>query len=105
MTQKIYHTLVGQFASLPFRKIIWIVPVAFTFHEMEEGNIMPWWLVHFSNATVISDLALRTWLVFITLIGFLWTGIACLLPTVRATGLMVFPFFVMIPFSNSLQHV
>lgn len=105
MTQKIYHTLVGQFASLPFRKIIWIVPVAFTFHEREEWNIMPWWLDHFSNATVISDLALRTWLVFITLIGFLWTGIACLLPTVRATGLMVFPFFVMIPFSNSLQHV
>ena len=35
MTQKIYHTLVGQFASLPFRKIIWIVPVAFTFHECD----------------------------------------------------------------------
>lgn len=105
MTQKTYHTLVSQVASLPFRKIIWIVPVAFTFHEIEEWNIMPWWLEHFSDATVISDLALRTWLFLITLIGFLWTGIACLLPTVRATGIMTLPFFLMIPFSNSLQHV
>jgi hypothetical protein len=97
-------TLPDRIASIPFRRLIWLVPIALAFHEAEEWNIMPWWMETFSNATVVSDLALRTWLVVITLFGFLWTGLGCLLPTARATALMVLPFFILVVLSNALQH-
>ena len=98
-------TLVDRIASIPFRRLVWLVPFAFAFHEAEEWNIMPWWAENFTDATVVPDVALRTWLVFVTLLGFLWTGIACLLPTARATALMVLPFFILVVLANALQHV
>jgi hypothetical protein len=87
--------LADRIASIPFRRLVWLVPIALVCHEAEEWNIMAWWTKSFSDATVVSNLAVRTWLVVFTVLGFVWTGIACLLPTVRATALMVFPFFIL----------
>ncbi len=95
----------NQIGSISFRRIVWLVPVAFVFHEAEEWNVMPWYVAQFSPVTIASDLALRTWLVAITIIAFLWTAIACLLPTVRATAYMVLPFFVLALLFNALQHI
>src|SRR5262249_15417751 len=97
--------LAKRIASIPFRWLVWLVPISLVCHEAEEWNIMAWWTKTFSDATVVSNLAVRTWLVVFTVLGFVWTGIACLLPTVRATALVVFPFFILIVLSNSLQHV
>lgn len=49
--------------------------------------------------------ALRTWLVGITAVAFLWTTIACFLPTAQAMAMMVLPFFVYAIVGNALRHV
>ena len=97
-------TLTQKIGSISFRRIVWLAPVAFAFHEAEEWNVIPWYVAQFSPATIPSDLANRTLLVAITLIAFLWTAIACLLPTVRATAYMVLPFFVL-ALGNAQQHI
>lgn len=97
--------LSDKICSIPFRRIVWLVPITFAVHEAEEWNIMQWWVAQFSNATVVSDVALRTFLVGITAAAFLWTAIASLLPAVRATAYMVLPVFVIGILGNSLQHI
>ncbi len=94
----------NQIGAISFRRIVWLAPVAFVFHEAEEWNVIPWYVAQFFPATIPTDLANRTLLVAITLIAFLWTAIACLLPTVRATAYMVLLFFVL-SLGNALQHI
>lgn len=92
-------------AAIPFRRLVWLLPVTFAIHEAEEWNIVPWYQAQFTNPPNTSDIAVYTWLFGISIVGFLWTAVACLLSTPRATARMALPFFVLLVFSNALQHV
>jgi hypothetical protein len=98
-------SLSDSLASIPFRRLVWLLPITFALHEAEEWNIIPWYQAQFTNPPSTRDIAVYTWLAGISLVGFLWTGVACLLPTPRATARMALPFFVVFVFGNALQHV
>jgi hypothetical protein len=89
--------------AVPFKRLVWLVPIAFALHEAEEWNILGWYHVHFTNPPDSTQLAVYTWLVFISVVAFAWTGLACLLPK-KACAMLVLPFATTI-FANALQHV
>jgi hypothetical protein len=90
--------------SLNFLKAMWLFPVAFAIHEAEEWNIMKWYYRNYTNLPPSSNRGARTWIIFVSLIGFIWCGIAVLSgnPTVAA-----FVFLPAIAFAiqNSFQHI
>jgi len=92
-------------AAVPFRRLVWLLPVAFTLHELEEWNILLWYRTQFVNPPSTSDRGVHVGLLAISLLGVLWTAGACLLPTPRATALVALPFFVVFVLGNALQHV
>lgn len=98
-------TALDRLASIPFRRLVWCLPASFALHEAEEWNIMSWYQAQFINPPTTNPVAVYTWLVGISLVGFLWTGAACLLPTASATARFALPFFVVLVFGNALQHL
>lgn len=89
---------------MPFLTAIWLLPVAVALHEAEEWNILGWYHRNFVNLPAKTHASIRTFLVFLTLLGFLWTALAALPnnPTIAA--------FVVLPFAagaflNALQHL
>ena len=98
-------TLAERVAVVPFRRLVWLLPITFALHEFEEWNIMPWYREQFTNPPTTSDLGVHTWLIGISLVGFFWTALACVLPTARATAALALPFFIVLVFGNALQHV
>lgn len=91
--------------NLPFRTIVWALPIAFAVHELEEWNIMAWYRAEFANPPATTERAVHLWLIGISLVGFLWAGLACLLPSERATARVILFFFAAFVFGNALQHV
>ncbi len=98
-------SLSDRIAAIPFRRLMWLLPVTFTLHELEEWNIMPWFREQFVNPPNTSDLGVHTWLIGISLVGFLLTALAAFLPTARATAVFVLPFFIVLVFGNALHHI
>lgn len=87
-----------------FLTAIWLLPIALAFHELEEWNILGWEQRNFLNVPAKTNTSVRTFLVFFTLLGFLWAALAALPnnPTIAA--------FVILPFAagallNALQHL
>lgn len=89
---------------MSFLTAIWLLPIALALHEAEEWNILRWEQRNFVNLPAKTYASTRTFLVFFTLLGFLWTALAALPnnPTIAA--------FVLLPFAagaflNALQHL
>src|SRR3990172_5013979 len=89
---------------MPFLIAMWLLPVAVALHEAEEWNILGWYQRNFVNLPAKTHGSIRTFLVFLVLLGFLWTALAAWLnnPTLAA--------FVFLPFAagaflNALQHL
>jgi len=97
--------LADRVAAIPFRRIVWLLPVVFSLHELEEWNIMTWYRAEFANPPDTPDVAVRTLLVTFSLLGFLWTAVGCSLGTRRTTAYVVLPFFVPFVLANNLQHI
>ncbi|MGH3439367.1 MAG: HXXEE domain-containing protein [Sciscionella sp.] len=100
-----WSTLTERIDAIPFRRLVWLLPIAFAVHEAEESSILRWYEAEFTNPPHSTRLALYVGLFTIALLGFLWTAVACRLPDEHATATMVLPFFVVLVFSNNLQHV
>jgi hypothetical protein len=89
---------------IDFLAVLWLFPIAFALHEAEEWNIVAWERRTFEGVEHATDRGARTWLVFITLIYFLWCG-AATLPGNPALAAFVFLPAVAIAVQNALQHV
>ena len=61
---------------MSFLTAIWLLPVALLLHEAEEWNILRWEQRNFVNLPAKTNVSVRTFLVFFTLFGFLWTALA-----------------------------
>jgi len=87
-----------------FLTALWLFPIAVTLHELEEWNIVRWYEQNFVDLPHLTDTGLRAWIVFSSLVGLLWTGIAILPgnPTVAAWVLLLA--FVLMG-QNALQHI
>lgn len=89
---------------MSFMTSIWLFPVALALHEGEEWNILGWQQRNFVGIPAKTHASVRAFLVFFTLLGFLWTALAAWIhnPTIAA--------FVMLPLAagavlNVLQHL
>jgi hypothetical protein len=89
---------------LSLRHAAWLLPCALAVHEAEEWNIVPWFHAYFSPPTPLTDRAAHLGLLVVSLAGFLATGLAMSLATLRAALLVLLPLFGFVAFGNALQH-
>ena len=89
---------------IDFLVILWLFPIAYALHEAEEWNILAWERRNFEGVEHATDRGARTWLVFITLIYFLWCA-AATLPGNPVFAATVFLPAMAIAILNALQHV
>ena len=97
--------IISKFNILPFRELIWILPVGWAFHEMEEWNIISWYQRHFVNPPEMTSLSVLALLACSTLVGFLWTFIASLFRNLKITAGVLLLFFILVAFMNAVQHI
>ncbi len=90
--------------SSDFLTTLWLFPVAVTVHELEEWNIVQWYRQNFVNLPPLQDRGLRAWILFSSLLAFVWTALAVIPgnPTLAAFVLLL-AFVLML--QNALQHV
>lgn len=98
---KIMNTTLNQ---MSFMTVIWLFPVALALHEAEEWSILGWQQRNFVNLPPKTNASIRTTLVFVTLLGFLWTAFAAISNNPKIAALMIL-LFAVIGFLNSLQHL
>lgn len=87
-----------------FLEVLWLFPIAFAFHEAEEWNIMKWYHRNYTNLPPSTDRGARTWIVFVSLVGFIWCAIA-VLPGSPSIAAFVFLPAIAFAILNSLQHI
>lgn len=83
---------------------IWLLPFAAAVHEAEEWNILRWEQRNFANLPAKTNASVRTFLVFFTLFGFLWTALAALPNNPKIAAFVLLP-FAWGAFLNALQHL
>jgi len=99
------NSMVSKVNRLSFRIVIWILPIAWAFHEMEEWNIISWYQRHFVNPPEMTFLSVLTLLACSSLVGFLWTFIASLFRNSKITAGVLLLFFILVAFMNAIQHI
>ncbi len=75
---------------LPFTTLIWLIPVAIALHEFEKWNIIHWYHRNFVDLPNKASTTTRTFLVFMTVLGFVWTVLA-LIPNDPKTAYIISP--------------
>jgi len=92
---------------IPTRNLVWLLPLAFALHELEEWNIIEWYQRYWSN--VDPDLFTRrnswTWLAFASALGFVWTFVATRFRNEKIVLHTVLLFFVVVVFGHTLAHI
>jgi hypothetical protein len=91
--------------TIPFRRLVWLLPIALAAHEAEEWNIQRWYRAEFTNPPQSTRAATYLGLSTVTLAGFGWTAMSRRLRSDHATAMALLPFFVVLVFGNNLQHV
>jgi len=90
--------------TLELRQAIWIVPIILLFHELEEWNIHIWHVKNSMDVPGETTLSTRMWILFLSLVGFLWTAVAFLIPNASiSVGVM----YALVCFTllNGVQHL
>lgn len=90
--------------SIEFRQVIWIVPIILLLHELEEWNIRSWHIKNSMDVPGETFLSTRMWILFLSLLGFLWTVLAFIIPSssISAGVMLVLICFTLL---NALQHL
>jgi hypothetical protein len=94
--------------GLDFRKAIWIAPLVWTLHEVEEWNIISWGRSHFADPGYFSEIDQPVVLIglgMIALAGVLWTCLAAWPKNPKFAAFLTLPVFVFFAFGNALQHL
>jgi len=100
--------LVSWFMALPFRKAIWLAPLAWTLHEAEEWNINEFESAHFVDPGYFARIdhpVLWLGLAQVALQGALWTALTAWPKNPRFAAFLTLPFFVVLSFGNVLAHI
>ena len=90
--------------SVSFRRLVWIIPVVFLIHELEEWNIMDWYERFYTEMPASTDLSVRIWLLAISIIAFILTGAALLFKNTGVTAYLMVP-LIAFTLANGLQHL
>lgn len=91
--------------NLDFTSVLWLFPLAFGLHEAEEWNITRWEHRHFvSMPRTATDKSARTWIVFISIVGFAWCAVATLPGNPMVAAFVFLPAIALV-LLNAFQHV
>ena len=91
--------------SLPIRYCFYLIPLILLLHELEEWNIYEYHQVTYSNKIPgETKLGGRLWLIFLSIIGFIWTVVCNLIPDV-ATSAIIMMFLIDFSILNAIQHI
>lgn len=83
---------------------IWLIPIAFSVHELEEWNILKWYRKYFSNLPDSSNTSIRIHIVTLSLVAFLLTYLARILSGTFAFSLII-AFLSAFILLNFIQHI
>jgi hypothetical protein len=87
-----------------FLTLIWLFPIALALHEAEEWNILQWYERNFLELPPKTNPTIRTFLVFVSMLGFVWTGFAALWNNPKAAAWILMPYLA-VSLQNTLQHI
>ena len=94
-------------SEVPIRRLLWLLPLAFALHELEEWNILDWYRQYWTNvdAELMTQRTVRTHLVWSSVLGFLWTVIATRFKRSTVTLHLVLVYFTVIVFGHTFAHI
>ncbi|OQY01010.1 MAG: hypothetical protein B6I20_08065 [Bacteroidetes bacterium 4572_117] len=90
--------------KIPFNKLIWLIPIVYLLHELEEWYIFEWWSNVFPDSAPLPEFAGRVWLLASSAFGFILIGLFSYFmnpKTVAISSLIL----ASLPFANGLQHL
>lgn len=92
--------------GIDIRRLLWIFPFVFLFHELEEWNILQWHRQFQTNVpTDVTNLDLRTFFLFVVLCFFIITYL-CLIPkNKKVNSYLLIPFIIIGNFYNGVVHL
>ena len=94
----------GFLNSINLKAAMWIIPIIFFAHEMEEWNILDWYKSTYCPPPSSTKLSCRIWLFLISIFGFMITSIAYIIPNDTISSGVILVFIVFSTF-NGLQHL
>jgi hypothetical protein len=98
------NTISTTIIQIDFSTWLWLFAIAFALHEAEEWNILCWYQRNYSDLPPSTNKAVRVWIVFVILIGFIWCAVATV-PSNPSFAAFVFLPAIAIAMQNALQHV
>lgn len=97
--------ILNRLNNINFRKLIWLFPIILFLHEMEEWNILKWYHKHQIELPIgMTNLDARTWLLFLSLVGFIWVICGLISKNNKITAYIILP-AIFLCLSNSIQHL
>ena len=90
--------------QIDFLTWLWLFVIAFALHEVEEWNILSWYQRNYVDLPPSTNQAVRVWIIFVSLIGFVWCTVATL-PGDPVLAAYVFLPAIAVAMQNALQHV
>ncbi len=83
---------------------IWLIPIIFSIHEIEEWNILKWYQKYYRNLPESTNTSIRIHIVVLSLVSFLLTYVAYVLNETFLYSLIV-AFLASFIFLNLVQHI
>jgi hypothetical protein len=83
--------------------LYWSIPVILLFHELEEWNILKWYKRNYLNPPPSDNLAARTWILFCSLAGFIWTFVSVMIPNGTICAILM-AILIFVTVQNAIQH-
>ncbi len=91
-------------AQVDTRRLLYIVPVVYLLHEIEEWNILAWHKSVNTGVPDVTDLHVRIALVFVLILGVVWTGISLIAKSRKVMIYTAMP-LIAISIANGIQHL
>ncbi|MBN2039347.1 MAG: HXXEE domain-containing protein [Spirochaetes bacterium] len=83
--------------------VIWLIPVLFSIHELEEWNILNWYKKYYADLPASTNTSIRIHILTISLAAILLTFIAWISPIIIRSIIVIFlTGFIL---TNTIQHV
>ena len=98
------NSIFAAIIQIDFLTWLWLFAIAFALHEVEEWNILSWYQRNYVDLPPSTNKAVRVWIVFVSLIGFVWCAVATL-PGNPVLAAYVFLPAIAVAMQNALQHV
>jgi hypothetical protein len=98
------RNLLDKLSGLPYASLVWVVPVVFSLHELEEWNAHAWEQAHFVEMPYIPLVGSRMFFFAAGVFSFLLVWIVTRFKSPKIIASLTLPFIVLITV-NGVQHI